>query len=333
MSIIIKSASPHDIKSSEITSETEYLNRREFIKKSGILVGASWTGGLSLPASAKTSAESSVRKSDEGTDFPNLIKTAYGKREKLTSFKDATTYNNFYEFGTGKKDPAKNAKNFKTDPWSITVAGEASKTGTFQLEDILKQAQIEERIYRFRCVEAWSMVVPWVGFSLADMLKRFEPTSKAKYVQFDTLHDPQQMPGQVRRVLDWPYRDGLRMDEAMNPLAFMAVGLYGQEMPNQNGAPIRLVVPWKYGFKSIKSIVKITFTEHQPVCTWNVTGPREYGFYSNVNPEVDHPRWSQATERALGSRFWDPKAKTQIYNGYGEQVAHLYKDMDLKKFF
>lgn len=177
------------------------------------------------------------------------------------------------------------------------------------------------------------MVVPWVGFSLADMLKRFEPNSKAKYVQFDTLFDPQQMPGQKRRVLDWPYRDGLRMDEAMNPLAFMAVGLYGHNMPNQNGAPIRLVVPWKYGFKNIKSIVKITFMEQEPVCTWNVTGPKEYGFYSNVNPLVDHPRWSQATERVLGSNFWDPKAKTRIYNGYGEQVAHLYKGMNLRKYF
>ena len=325
MSIIIKSASKQDIKSSEITTETDYLSRRDFIKKSGILVGSAWAGGLSLPASATSS--------DYGDDYPDLIKTTYGKGEKLTSFEDATTYNNYYEFGTGKKDPAKNAVDFKTDPWSITVEGEANKTGTFHLEDILKQAQIEERIYRFRCVEAWSMTVPWVGFSLADMLKRFEPTSKAKYVQFETLYDPKQMPGQVRRVLDWPYRDGLRMDEAMNPLCFMATGIYGRDMPNQNGAPIRLVVPWKYGFKNIKSIVKIKFTEHQPVCTWNVTGPKEYGFYSNVNPDVDHPRWSQATERALGSKFWEPKTKTQLFNGYGELVAHLYKDMDLKKFF
>jgi len=325
MSFIIKTASKQDIKSADITNESDYLNRREFIKQSGILAGAAWAGGLSLPALAKSS--------DYGSDYPDLIKTAYGKGEKLTSFQDATTYNNFYEFGTGKKDPAQNATNFKTDPWSITVEGEANKTGTFHLEDILKHAQIEERIYRFRCVEAWSMTVPWVGFSLAEMLKRFEPTSKAKYVEFETLYDPQQMPGQVRRVLDWPYRDGLRMDEAMNPLCFMATGIYGHHMPNQNGAPIRLVVPWKYGFKNIKSIVKIKFTEHEPVCTWNVTGPKEYGFYSNVNPNVDHPRWSQATERALGSKFWEPKTKTQLFNGYGEQVAHLYKGMDLKKFF
>jgi len=325
MSFIIKTASKQDIKSADITNESDYLNRREFIKQSGILAGAAWAGGLSLPALAKSS--------DYGSDYPDLIKTAFGKGEKLTSFQDATTYNNFYEFGTGKKDPAQNATNFKTDPWSITVEGEANKTGTFHLEDILKHAQIEERIYRFRCVEAWSMTVPWVGFSLAEMLKRFEPTSKAKYVEFETLYDPQQMPGQVRRVLDWPYRDGLRMDEAMNPLCFMATGIYGHHMPNQNGAPIRLVVPWKYGFKNIKSIVKIKFTEHEPVCTWNVTGPKEYGFYSNVNPNVDHPRWSQATERALGSKFWEPKTKTQLFNGYGEQVAHLYKGMDLKKFF
>lgn len=313
------------IKPSEITSETDYLNRRDFIKKSGILVVASLGGGLALPASATSS--------DYADDFPNLKKTNYGRNETLTSFEDATTYNNFYEFGTGKKDPAKNAIHFKTEPWSITVEGEAGKTGTFHLEDILKHAQIEERIYRFRCVETWSMVVPWVGFSLADMLKRFEPTSKAKYVEFETLYDPQQMPGQKRRILDWPYRDGLRMDEAMNPLCFMATGVYGRHLPNQNGAPVRLVVPWKYGFKNIKSIVKIKFTEHQPVCTWNVTAPKEYGFYANVNPDVDHPRWSQATERALGARFWEPKSKTQMFNGYSEQVAHLYKGMDLPRFF
>ncbi len=313
------------IKPSEITSESDYLKRRDFIKKSAILVGAAWSGGLSLPASAKSP--------DYANDFPGLIKTPYGKGEKLTSFKDITTYNNFYEFGTDKKDPARTAVNFKTDPWSITVEGEANKTGTFHLEDIIKHAQIEERIYRFRCVEAWSMVVPWVGFSLAEMLKRFEPTSKAKYVAFETLYDPQQMPGQRRRVLDWPYRDGLRMDEAMNPLCFMATGIYGQHMPNQNGAPIRLVVPWKYGFKNIKSIVKIKFTEHQPVCTWNVTSAKEYGFYSNVNPHVDHPRWSQASERVLGAKFWEPKTKTRMFNGYASQVAHLYKGMDLTRFF
>ncbi|VAW58754.1 Protein-methionine-sulfoxide reductase catalytic subunit MsrP [hydrothermal vent metagenome] len=334
MSIIIKSASRQDIKPSEITSESSYLNRRAFIKQSGFLVGAAWSGGAGLLLSGSLASNHALAKSSEyGNDFPGLIKTPYGKNESLTSFKDASTYNNFYEFGTGKKDPARNATQFKTRPWSVSVEGEANKTGTFNLEDILRHAQMEERIYRFRCVEAWSMVVPWAGFSLANMLKRFEPTSKAKYVEFETLYDPEQMPGQKHRVLDWPYRDGLRMDEAMHPLCFMATGIYGRSMPAQNGAPIRLVVPWKYGFKNIKSIVKIKFTEHEPVCTWNVTAPKEYGFYSNVNPGVDHPRWSQGTERKLGSNFWEPKTKTQIFNGYGEQVAHLYKGMNLKKYF
>ncbi len=324
MSIIIRSSSKRDIQSSEITSESAYQNRREFIKKSGLMIGAAWAGGLSPAAVAETP--------EDGKDFPGLAKTAYGKDEELNTYKEATTYNNFYEFGVEKEDPARNAKKFITDPWSITVEGEANKTGTYTLEDILKPAQIEERIYRFRCVEAWSMVVPWVGFSLAEMLKRFEPTSKAKWVAFETLYDPKQMPGQKRKILDWPYRDGLRMDEAMNPLSFMATGLFGHHLPNQNGAPIRLIVPWKYGFKSIKSIVKISFTEHQPVCTWNATNSEEYGFYSNVNPQVDHPRWSQGSERKLGANFWQPKNETLMFNGYEEEVAHLYSGMDLSKF-
>ena len=298
MSIIIKTAGKSAIKSSDITPESDYLNRREFIKQSGLLAGVAIGAGLGASMGSANAASS-----DYGHDFEGLIKTPYGKGEKLTSFEDATTYNNFYEFGTGKKDPAHYAQNFKTDPWSIQVEGEANKTGTFHLEDLLKQVQLEERVYRFRCVEAWSMVVPWVGFSLASLLKRFEPNSRAKYVEFETLLDPEQMPGQRRRVLDWPYRDGLRMDEAMHPLSFMATGIYGRHMPNQNGAPIRLVVPWKYGFKNIKSIVKITFMEHQPVCTWNVTGPKEYGFYSNVNPEVDHPRWSQKNRTSFRFEF------------------------------
>lgn len=325
MSILIKHNSKQAIKSSEITPEADFLNRREFIKQSGLFATALCTSSLlSSPASAS---------SEYGNDFSDVVKTPYGKGEKLNTFRDATTYNNFYEFGTSKTDPFENAQQFVTDPWSVEVAGEAAKTGTYSLEDILGKAKLEERIYRFRCVEGWSMVVPWIGFSLADLLKRFEPGSRAKYVAFETLYDPQRMPGQKRRVLDWPYREGLRMDEAMNPLSFMAVGLYGHEMPNQNGAPIRLLVPWKYGFKSIKSIVKISFTEHEPVSTWNVTAPHEYGFYSNVNPDVDHPRWSQATERRLGANFWEPKIDTQMFNGYAEQVAHLYKGMDLKKFF
>jgi len=325
MSIIIKSVSPRDIKSSEITAEADYCGRREFIKKSGLLLGGALAGALAGPAQASSAGD--------GKDFPGLIKTEYGKGMDLTSYEDATTYNNFYEFGTDKEDPARYAGSLKPDPWSVVVEGEANKTGTYNLEDILQKAQMEERIYHFRCVEAWSMTVPWVGFSLGDMLKRFEPTSKAKYVEFETLYDPEQMPGQKRKILDWPYRDGLRMDEAMHPLAFMATGIYGHSMPNQNGAPIRLIVPWKYGFKNIKSIVKIRFSEKMPASTWNVLAPNEYGFYANVNPEVDHPRWSQASERKLGANFWEPRAKTEMFNGYAEQVAGLYSGMDLTKNF
>jgi sulfoxide reductase catalytic subunit YedY len=266
-------------------------------------------------------------------DYPNLHKSGFSTTDTPNSFDEITSYNNFYEFGTSKTDPAKNAGDFKTDPWTVKIEGEVSKPGEFNLEDFLKPYTLEERIYRLRCVEGWSMVIPWVGFPLADLIKHFEPTSRAKYVEFTTLYDPERMPGQSRRVLNWPYREGLRMDEAMNPLTLMATGLYGQHLPNQNGAPLRLVVPWKYGFKSIKSIVKIRFTEEQPVSTWNQTAPKEYGFYSNVNPEVDHPRWSQATERKIGASFFSPKQKTLMFNGYAEQVAHLYAGMDLRKFF
>jgi len=265
--------------------------------------------------------------------WPDLKSSAYKVPDEVNSLEDITTYNNFYEFGTGKKDPHKNATEFNPHPWSITVEGECNKTGVYDLEDFIKPNELEERIYRLRCVEGWSMVIPWVGFSLADMLKKFEPASNAKYVEFTTLHDKSRMPGQERRVLHWPYVEGLRIDEAMNELPFMAVGLYGDILPNQNGAPIRLVVPWKYGFKSIKSIVKIRFTETQPVTTWNLTAPKEYGFYSNVNPTVDHPRWSQKKERVIGQAFWKPKRDTEMFNGYAEQVAHLYNGMDLRKHF
>jgi sulfoxide reductase catalytic subunit YedY len=321
MSIIIKT--PSDIKPSEITSKEDYLNRRDFIKKTSLILGAAWAGRVAMPVEAKP----------RGEDFGLMKKGLFSTDETLTSYEDITTYNNFYEFGTSKSAPAQNAQDFQPRPWTVTVEGEANKTGSFDLDDFLKPYRLEERIYRLRCVEGWSMVIPWVGFPLADMIKRFEPTSRAKYVAFTTLHDAERMPGQKRRVLDWPYREGLRMDEAMNPLSLLAVGLYGEYMPNQNGAPIRLVVPWKYGFKSIKSIVKIRFTETQPVSTWNQTAPSEYGFYSNVNPNVDHPRWSQATERRIGSNFWEPKIDTRMFNGYAEQVAHLYRDMDLKKYF
>jgi len=265
--------------------------------------------------------------------WPDLKSSAYKVPDDVNSLEDITTYNNFYEFGTGKRDPHKNATEFNPHPWSITVEGECNKPGIYDLEDFTKPDELEERIYRLRCVEGWSMVIPWVGFSLADMLKKFEPTSKAKYVEFTTLLDKSRMPGQKRRVLHWPYVEGLRIDEAMNELPLMAVGLYGDVLPNQNGAPIRLVVPWKYGFKSIKSIVKIRFTETQPVTTWNLTAPKEYGFYSNVNPTVDHPRWSQKKERVIGQAFWKPKRDTEMFNGYSEQVAQLYNGMDLREHF
>lgn len=316
MAILIKR--PADIRSSEITPKSIYLDRRRFMKQS-VTAGLLLAADAMLPAWAK--------------QWPELSKSTFSADEKVNSLEDITHYNNYYEFGTGKKDPTKNAGAFNPKPWSIAVEGECDKAGTFNLEDFIKPYALEERIYRLRCVEGWSMVIPWVGFSLADMLKTFEPNSKAKYVEFTTLFDKSRMPGQGRRVLRWPYAEGLRIDEAMNPLPIMAVGLYGDILPNQNGAPIRLVVPWKYGFKSIKSIVKIRFTETQPKTTWNETSPKEYGFYSNVNPEVDHPRWSQKKERVIGKPFWEPKRETQMFNGYGEQVAHLYQGMDLKKYF
>lgn len=250
--------------------------------------------------------------------------------EEITPEDDATSYNNFYEFGTGKSDPAQRSKEFKTDDWKITVGGECEKPGTYSLEDLIKPFDVEERVYRLRCVEAWSMVIPWLGVPLASIIKSLQPTSKAKYVAFKTLLDPRQMPGQNRSVLQWPYREGLRIDEATNPLALFAVGMYGKTMPNQNGAPVRLVVPWKYGFKSIKSIVSIDFVEQQPQTSWNMSSASEYGFFSNVNPSVNHPRWSQKKERRIGDIF---KRETLMFNGYEEEVAHLYDDMDLKVNF
>ena len=316
MSIIIKSTS--DIKSSDITPKSVYMDRRRFMQQafaSSLLLAAD----AMLPAWAKR--------------WPDLAQAPFRADDKLTSLEDITSYNNFYELGTSKTDPAKNAAAFNPRPWSIAVEGECDKPGVFDLEDFIKPYALQEYIYRLRCVEGWSMVIPWVGFSLAEMLKTFEPNSKAKYVEFTTLLDKSRFPGQARRVLNWPYVEGLRIDEAMNPLPIMAVGLYGDVLPNQNGAPIRLVVPWKYGFKSIKSIVKIRFSETQPKTTWNELAPNEYGFYANVNPEVDHPRWSQKTERRIGEPFWKPKQKTEMFNGYGEQVAQLYTGMDLTKNF
>jgi sulfoxide reductase catalytic subunit YedY len=311
------------IKPSEITDESVYLQRRRLIQAavgSGVLAAS----GMFLPGAAK------AKPADY---FKELKKGAYSAGLKPTPHDLVTTYNNFYEFGTDKKSPALRADSLRTRPWSIEVSGECTRPGPYDIEDILTNHTMEERIYRFRCVEAWSMVVPWVGFPLASLLKRFEPTSRAKYVRFMTLHDPEQMPGQRRSVLNWPYVEGLRIDEAMHPLTILAVGMYGEIMPKQNGAPIRLIVPWKYGFKSIKSIVRIEFTENEPVSSWTQTAPREYGFYSNVNPLVDHPRWSQKKERRLGDSIFASKHETLMFNGYADQVANLYSGMDLRKYY
>jgi sulfoxide reductase catalytic subunit YedY len=308
------------IKSSEITPESAYLGRRELLKAA---VAAGLVGAMASPARAANLPA--------GGEFKNLKKWPGSGDEKPNSYEDITTYNNYYEFGTGKSDPSRNAGTLKPTPWSIQVTGEAEKLGTFTLEDILKPHDLEERVYRLRCVEAWSVVIPWVGFPLGDLLKRFQPTSKAKYVQFFTLADRNQMPGIRYPVLEWPYREGLRIDEAMHPLTLAAVGLYGKVLPNQNGAPIRIVVPWKYGFKGAKSIVRIHFTEQQPKTSWNMAAPEEYGFYSNVNPHVNHPRWSQATERRLGGGLFASKIPTQMFNGYADQVAGLYTGLDLAK--
>ena len=307
-----------DISEHYVTDHSDYLSRRDFIK-------TSIAGGLGLSLLGLT-AQGLSAEVNEKLDKKYVLATG----EAATSYKDITTYNNFYEFGTGKGDPAKHAHSLKTSPWSITVEGECEKPGQYSLEDILKPHDIEERLYRFRCVEGWSMIIPWQGFQLSALIKRFQPTSKAKYVRFETLYDPKNMPGQRRPILDWPYVEGLRMDEAMHPLTILATGLYGKDLPKQNGAPLRLVVPWKYGFKNIKSIAKISFVEQQPVSAWTKSIPAEYGFYSNVNPTVSHPRWSQKRERRIGEFF---KQDTLMFNGYADQVASLYTGMDLKKYF
>ncbi len=303
-------------RSSEITPEQLYLDRRAFVAALGG-VGAGAIVGMAFPAGAGAQQE------------PQAVGKPYGLQpdDKPTPWEDVTTYNNFYEFGTGKSDPSEQAKDFKTKPWTVRVDGLANKPADYQLEDFLKPSAVEDRIYRHRCVEAWSMVIPWRGIPLADVIKRAEPNSKAKFVEFTTLMDPRQMPGERSGVLPWPYTEGLRLDEAMNPLALLTVGVYGRVLPNQNGAPLRLVLPWKYGFKSIKSIVRIKFTDSQPKTAWNQAARNEYGFYSNVNPTVDHPRWSQATERRIGEFF---KRKTLMFNGYTEQVASMYAGMDLR---
>lgn len=303
------------LRESEVTDERLYLDRRRFLA-----LGAAGAAAALFPVGRAGAVPVAGY-------APDVVTTD----EKRTPFEAVTTYNNFYEFGTSKEDPARNAPGrLRTSPWSVAVAGACARPGTVGIEDLIKPHRLEERVYRLRCVEGWSMVIPWIGVPLADVLKRFEPTSGAKFVEFTTLADPEQMPGVRSSVLDWPYVEGLRLDEAMHPLTILAVGLYGKELPAQNGAPIRLVVPWKYGFKSIKSIVAIRFVERRPVSSWMRQNPREYGFYSNVNPEVDHPRWSQAKERRIGEFF---RRDTLMFNGYADQVAHLYQGMDLRKEF
>ena len=304
--------------SSEITPEGVYLDRRKFITAAG-LFGAGLIGGATLPVSPRSALAQQ-----------RSLGTPYGLQptDTATPEEDVTSYNNFYEFGTGKDDPAANAQAFKPRPWTVKVDGLVTKPGNYQLDDLLKPSKVEDRIYRMRCVEAWSMVIPWRGIMLADVLKRAQPTSAAKYVEFTTLMDPARMPGQRYPVLQWPYNEGLRLDEAMHPLTFLATGVYGKDLPNQNGAPLRLVTPWKYGFKGIKSIVRIRLTSMIPTTSWNIAAPDEYGFYANVNPQVDHPRWSQATERRVGQFRRIP---TLPFNGYAEQVASMYSGMDLRR--
>ena len=308
--MIIRSKSKTDIPSSEITSESAYVNRRQFLKDTGLI--SLTAGGILAACREEAAAQEQDLKAEQ------------------TSYEDVTSYNNYYEFGTDKEDPKANAQQFKTKPWSVKVEGLVSKPATYQLEDFIKPYKLEERIYRHRCVEAWSMVIPWMGFPMSDLIKRVEPLGSAKYIEFTTLLDPKQMPGQRLPYLEWPYVEGLRLDEAMHPLAIFAVGLYGKTLPNQNGAPLRHIVPWKYGFKGCKSIVRIRFTDKEPRTAWNIAAPQEYGFYANVNPTVDHPRWSQGTERRVGEFR---RRKTLMFNGYADQVASLYSGMDLRKLY
>jgi methionine sulfoxide reductase catalytic subunit len=318
---------PPDIAPSEITPRQVYLERRRFLQAAGVglIAGAGLAAGL---------AEAAVVRPQERRRLAPLMKGPYATDEKLTPYQDITTYNNFYEFGTDKGDPARNAGTLRKRPWTVAVEGEVKRAKRIDIDALLKLAPLEERIYRMRCVEGWSMVIPWVGFPLSRLIDWAEPTGNARYVEFVSLADPEQMPGVRVPVLDWPYTEGLRLDEARHPLTLLAAGLYGEAMLDQNGAPLRLVVPWKYGFKGSKSIVAVRFTEKMPVSSWMRAGPREYGFYSNVNPDVDHPRWSQATERRIGEGgLFNRRRKTLMFNGYAEQVAQLYSGMDLRKYF
>ena len=311
----------NNILSSEITDERTYLNRRQFIQgTSGAALGLA-TGAFAL------SSATNLRAGSQET-IPDIQTSAFSTNEQPNSFSDITSYNNFYEFGLDKGDPARHAHELTVKPWSVKVEGHVNKAAEYDLEDLLKGITFEERIYRLRCVEAWSMVVPWVGFPLSTLINRFEPTSNAKFIELTTVYRPEEMPGQRRAILSWPYIEGLRMDEAMHPLTILVVGLYGKTLLNQNGAPLRLMVPWKYGFKSVKSIVRMRFTNEQPRTAWNAAAPSEYGFYANVNPTVDHPRWSQARERRIGKFF---RQATEMFNGYGDEVASLYSGMDLRR--
>jgi len=302
---------PQDVPSSEITPESAYLDRRHFIAAAGVAAGSLLAPSLATARAVPLPAPRSPQQRDE-----------------LTPFEDVTTYNNYYEFGTGKEDPAQNAGSFRTRPWTVEITGEVARPARYDLDDILRRFPSQERVYRLRCVEAWSMVIPWHGFPLRDLVDWVQPTSRARFVELTTILAPDQMPGQRRNVLPWPYVEGLRLDEAMHPLAILATGLYNRTLPNQNGAPLRLIVPWKYGFKGVKAIVKINFTARQPATTWAVAAPDEYGFYANVNPEVDHPRWSQARERRIGEFRRRP---TLMFNGYADQVASLYAGLDLSR--
>jgi sulfoxide reductase catalytic subunit YedY len=312
------------ILSSEITDQSLFLARRQLIK-------AAMGAGLSVAGSGLLSGVSYAEEK-KVLPYSKVPLGPYSAKLETTEQNYVESYTNYYEFSTGKSESTKRAQALTVDPWSVSIEGEVENPGIYHLEDILKKNPLEERIYRFRCVEAWSMVVPWIGFPLAAMLKQFKPTSKAKYVEFTTLYDPKVMPGQSSNTLEWPYVEGLRLDEAMNPLTLLATGMYDDKLPKQNGAPLRLIVPWKYGFKSIKAIVKIRLTEQMPKTAWNKNAPDEYGFFANVNPEVAHPRWSQAREKILGGSLFSPKRKTEMFNGYGKEVAHLYANMDLTQF-
>ncbi|MBX6318139.1 protein-methionine-sulfoxide reductase catalytic subunit MsrP [Pigmentiphaga sp.] len=316
---------PSDVRPSEITPEQVYRDRRRWILQAGLAASAM---GLSGWTDRRAFAQTT------GVKLPAARNGAYVVMDKPTSQKDVTTYNNFYEFGTDKGDPSSRSGRFRTSPWSVSVEGEVLKPQTLSIDDLRKLAPLEERIYRLRCVEGWSMVIPWIGYSLSALIRRVEPTGNAKFVEFVSAMQPDTMPGLRVPVIDWPYVEGLRMDEAMHPLTLLAFGVYGETLPNQNGAPVRVVVPWKYGFKSGKSLVKIRFVEKQPMTSWVRAAPHEYGFYANVNPEVPHPRWSQATERRIGEDgLFSPKRKTLKFNGYGEQVASLYSGMDLARYY